>query len=251
MPRYLGQVVAIEADTRKAVQRELTDAHRALGKPVLIEGLERTYRKRYDEDADLPSEGVLVQSTVREMIDATRVSLARMFDTTAARDYTNAGVLMAAGAPVADVIVNGQTLIPDAPVPYLLWLEKQLDDLMTFARKLPVHDPSTTWGDPDPRGVWRSAPVETTRTTPEPRSVVVVPPTGPHPAVTRDYTENVVRGWWTVVRLTGAIPSAERAELIRRVETVQRAVKIAREEANRAVATEPEIGARVMSYLFD
>lgn len=249
--KYLGQVVAIEADVRKATLRELTDAHRALGKPVLIEGLEQTYQKRFEEGADLPPEGNQVQYTVKEMIDATRASLIRMFDATAARDYTNAGVGIGDGAPVADVVVEDIVLVENAPVPYLLWLEKQLDDLMTFARKLPTHDPSTTWELEDPRGVYRSAPVRTSRTTPEPRSIVVVPPTGPHPAVTRDYVENVVQGYWTKVRKTGAIPVEERARLVRRIETVQRAVKMAREKANRADAVEPRVGERVMSYLFD
>lgn len=245
MPRYLGQVVAIEADVRKATQRELTDAHHALQRTGMIEGLERRYEKRFDEDADLPSEGTRVQATVKEMIDATRSSLAKMFDATAARDYTNAGP-----EAKADVIVDGQTLIEGAPVPYLLWLDRQLTDLMTFARKLPTHDPSTEWALEDPRGVYRSAPVVTARQVQEPRANVIVPAQGQHPAQVMQYAENVVKGWWTQTRLTGAIPISDRAELVQRIEKLQRAVHLAREEANRVEAIEPRSGATVMAYLF-
>lgn len=248
MPRYLGQAVAIEADTRKSVMRELTDAHHALAKPAMIEGLERTYRKRFDEDADLPSEGTRVQATVREMVDATRTSLARLFDVTAARDFTN-GPSGPADA-VADVMVGDTVLVAGAPVPYLLWLEKQLDGLLTFARKLPTHDPSTTWELEDPRGVYRSAPIVNARQVQVPKANVIVPPTDHHPAQVATYTENVVTGWWTQTRLTGAIPIAERAALVQRVESLQRAVKLAREQANRAEAIQPHIGDRIMQYLF-
>jgi len=247
-PHYLGQAVAIEASTRKSTLRELTDAHHALQKPAMIEGLERTYRKRFDDDADLPSEGTRVQVTVHEMIAATRASLARLFDVTAARDYTN-GPNGPTDA-VADVVVDGVALIGAAPVPYLLWLEKQLESLLTFARKLPTHDPSTEWEEEDPRGVYRSTPIVTARQVQEPKIIVAVQATKEHPAQVAHTTENVVKGWWTQTRLTGAIPIAERAALVRRVEALQRAVHVAREQANRAEAIEPRIGDTVMQYLF-
>ena len=45
----------------------------------------------------------------------------------------------------ADIKVNGQTILPNVPVTYLLFLEKQVVDLETFVTKLPSLDPSEVW----------------------------------------------------------------------------------------------------------
>lgn len=243
--RYQGQAVAIEADLRKSAQRDLTVAHHALQAKTMLEGQDRVYTKRFDEDAELASETQRVQVTVKEMIEATTDILARLFDATAAKDYTNAS-----GRAVADVVIGDRVLVEKAPVPYLLFLEKQLTDLTTFVRKLPTHDPATTWELDDPRGVYRSAPVQTTRSVQEPRVNVVVQATERHPAQVASYTENVVKGWWTTTRTTGAISVAERAELIGRIETLMRAVHVAREAANRVEADQPRVGDAILAYLF-
>lgn len=248
MPKYLGQVVAIQKDVLKSTTRQLTDAHHALQKPAMLEGLSREYQPRFEDGEQLPAEHQRVQATVKEMIDATRDALVRMFDATAARDYTNGP-----GGPTeaaADVKVDGEVLIAKAPVPYLLWLEKQLTDLETFARKLPTHDPATDWTLESPRGVWKATPVQTSRTVQVPRANVIVPPTAQHPAQVQSYAENVVTGIWTLVKKTGAIPIAEQAALVDRIQKLQRAVHVAREEANRAEAIEPQVGARVLEFIF-
>lgn len=248
MPKYLGQVVAIQKDVLKSTTRQLTDAHHALQKPAMLEGLSREYQPRFEDGEQLPAEHQRVQATVKEMVDATRDALVRMFDATAARDYTNGP-----GGPteaLADVKVDGEVLVAKAPVPYLLYLEKQLTDLETFARKLPTHDPATDWTLESPRGVWKAAPVQTSRTVQVPRANVIVPATPQHPAQVQTYAENVVTGIWTLVKKTGSIPIAEQAALVGRIQKLQRAVHIAREEANRAEALEPQVGARVLEYIF-
>lgn len=247
MPKYLGQVVAIEKDVRQSTARQLTNAHHALQKPAMLEGISREYQPRIDpEDGgeQLPPEHQRVQATVAEMIAGTREALSRLFDVTAARDFTNAS-----GDAVADVQVGDTVLIVAAPVPYLLWLEKQLTDLETFARKLPTHDPATDWTLEEPRGVYRATPVQTARSTQVPRANVIVPATERHPAQVQQYAENVMVGTWTTTKKTGAIPVAEQAALVQRIQALQRAVHLAREEANRVEAIEPAIGARVLQYL--
>lgn len=248
MPKYLGQAVAIQKDVLKSTTRQLTDAHHALQKPAMLEGLSRDYQPRFEDGEQLPPEHQRVQATVKEMIDATRDALARIFDATAARDYTNGPGGPAAA--LADVKVDGEVLIPKAPVPYLLWLEKQLTDLETFARKLPTHDPATEWTLEDPRGVWKAAPVQTARSVQVPQARVIVPATPQHPAQVQGYTENVVAGTWTLTKKTGAVPVAEQAVLLDRIQKLQRAVHVAREEANRAEAIKPQVGVRVLEFLF-
>lgn len=251
--RYLNQVVAIEKDVRQATQRKITDAHHALQRPGMLEGIQKTYRPRDDEGVQLPPEIGRVQATVQEMIEATREALIDLFDITAARDFTNGPMVEVDGGvyvAVADVVVGEEVLVENAPVAYLLWLERQLDDLHTFVGKLPTHDPSTTWSLVDPRGVYESAPVETTRTEQQLRAVELSPATKEHKAQVQPYQENVVVGFWTTVKLTGAIPLAERAALIQRINRLRQAVHAARETANRVEALDPRPGQRLISFIF-
>lgn len=245
MPKYLGQIVAIEKDVRRTTAQQIVAAQHPLQAPAMLEGISREYQPRDDDGEQLPSEGVRVQATVKEMIDATRDALVRLFDVSAARDYTNAS-----SEAVADVRVDGETLIEAAPVPYLLWLEKQLSELEAFVRRLPTHDPSTEWTLENPRGVYKSAPVQTARQVQQPRSRVVVPATDHHPAQVQAWQENVMVGTWTTVKHTGAIPVADQAKIVARIHALQRAVHLARAEANRVEAQEPQVGARVLEYIF-
>lgn len=63
----------------------------------------------------------------------------------------------------ADVVVDGTVLLPQVPVPYLLFLEKQLTDLHTFVRKLPVLDASEAWTLDPSTDSWKTDPVRAIR----------------------------------------------------------------------------------------
>jgi hypothetical protein len=245
-PRYLGQVVAIEADVRKSTMRELTDAYHALDKPALLEGLQGDYEPHAEEGERLPSESQRVQATVNEMLAATKTSLTKLFDVTAARDFTNAS-----GAAKADVVVGDQVLIPGAPVPYLLWLDRKLDELQAFALRIPTLPPSTTWSLAEDRGVYRSAEVKTVRQVQQPKVVTLAAATDKHPAQVQLFPEQVGVGTWTRVKFSGAVPVDQRARILQRIAILRAAVHAAREQANRVQAEEPQVGARVLSYLFD
>lgn len=246
MAKYLGQIVAIEADVRKASARKLTDAYHALDKPALLEGLAGHYEPAVDNGEQLPSEGTRVQATVEEMIEATRETLANLFDVTAARDFTNSS-----GTAKADIVVGEQTIVEDAPVPYILWLDRQLDDLQAFVTRIPTHSPSTLWDLAEARGVYASTPVKTARQVQQHKVITLAPATDKHQAQAQVVAEQVTAGTWTRIKYSGAVPVARRETLLRRIATLRASVHAAREQANRVEAIEPTVGARVLSYLFD
>jgi hypothetical protein len=244
--KYLGQVIAIEADIRKSTMRELTDAYHALDKPALLEGLQGDYEPLVEEGERLPSESQRVQATVNEMLSATKTSLAKLFDITAARDFTNAF-----GNAKADVVVGDQVLVKDAPVPYLLWLDRKLDELQAFALRIPTLPPSTTWTLAEERGVYKSAEVKTLRQVQQPKVVTLAAATDKHPAQVQLFPEQVGVGTWTRVKYSGAVPVDQRARILQRIATLREAVHTARGQANRTEAVEPQIGAALLSYLFN
>ena len=133
---------------------------------------------------------------------------------------------------------------------YLLFLEKQLTDLHTFVHKLPVLDPSEAWRFDASQDCWASEPAETSKTKKVPRNHVKAEATEKHPAQVEVYHEDIVVGYWKTVKFSGALPAARVRELLERVERLQKAVKMAREEANGAVVENTKSGDKVFGYLF-
>ena len=63
------------------------------------------------------------------------------------------------------------------------------------------------------------------------------------------YYEDVQVGTWSTVRFSGAMPAARQRELLARVNALQDAVKIAREEANGLDVTDRHVGGALFDYL--
>ena len=239
----LNQIIAVEKGIKTRSHQELTEAHHALQKPALLSGIARSYRPKDEEGEQLPPEATRVQAKAEEVIRKTSEILVALFDVTATKDYTNCKAR-------ADVVVDGKTLIAAVPVTYLLFLEKQLVDLHTFVKKLPVLDASESWVFDPSAYCWATEPVQTSKTKKIPRNHVKSEATEKHPAQVEVYHEDVVVGQWKTVKFSGALPAKRVNELLERVEKLQHAVKFAREEANNQEADEQKIGRSVLSYLF-
>lgn len=245
--KRLGAAIAREAQIRKGVMRKLTDAYHGLAHPDLLTGIVGTYKPRADEGEPLPPEGKRVQATVEEMIAKTRDYLVPMIDATAARDYTNAS-----GTANADVVVPGAgVLISKAPVPYLLWLDKHLDELLAFANRMPTLPADSVWDvDEVHRGTYVSNPVVTARQVPLPTVITLSPATEKHPANAQVQIVPTTVGDWTRRKYSGSIPVERKEAIIHRLNQLKEAVAVARAEANGVEAIEPAIGKGLMDYIF-
>ncbi|MFD3163421.1 hypothetical protein [Herpetosiphon sp. NSE202] len=239
----LNQIIAVEKGVKSRSFSELTEAHQALQKQALLAGISRTYRPKDEEGEQLPPESTKVQMRAEEIIRQTSTILTRLFDVTATKDWTNC-------VAKANVVVDGQTLLSDVPVAYLLFLEKQLVDLQTFVRKLPTLDAAESWNLDQSTDTWATEPVQTVRTKKIPRNHVKAEATEKHPAQVEVYYEDVIVGYWRTIKFSGALPARRVNELLERISKLQQAVKFAREEANNTEAVEQKVGERFLSYLF-
>src|SRR5579859_5217711 len=239
----LNQVIAIEKGVKSRSLQDLTEAHHLLQKPAILSGISRIYRPKDEEGEQLPPESTKVQVRAEEIIQQTTTALTKLFDVVATKDWANCKAK-------ADVVVDGKTLLRDVPATYLLFLEKQLVDLQTFIKKLPVLDASETWTFDASADCWATEPVQTAKTKKIPRNHVKAEATEKHPAQVDVYMEDVVVGTWKTVKFSGALPASRIKDLLDRVEKLQQAVKFAREEANSIEAPDRRIGDAVFGYLF-
>jgi hypothetical protein len=242
MPK-LNQIIAIEKSIKSKSLAELSEAHQSLQKPSLLAGISRTYRPRDEEGEQLPAEATKVQFKAEEAIRKSVEVLGKLFDVTAVKDWANTRAR-------ADVVVDGKVLLAQAPATYLIFLEKQLVDLQTFVKKLPVLDASETWVFDPSADCWATEPVQTTRTKKIPRNHVKAEATEKHPAQVDVYYEDVTVGYWKTTKFSGALPAARVNQLLERVEKLQQAVKFAREEANGIEVEEQKPSQKVLGYLF-
>lgn len=239
----LNQIIAVSKGVKSDTMRAFTDAHRDVQKQPLLSGISRTYQPKDDEGEKLPSESTRVQLTAKGVIADVKTSIARLFDVVATLDTANAHAK-------ADVVVDGKILVKDAPVTYLLFLEKQLVDLHTFVAKLPTLDPSENWTFSESAGHYATDVAQTTRSKKVPRNHVKAEATDHHPAQVEVYTEDVIVGTWSTIKFSGALPATEVREIQARVTRLQEAVKMARETANGTEVADVKVGDAVLGYLF-
>lgn len=243
MAKKLNQIIAVEKNVKSRALQQLTEAHHSLQKTALLAGIARTYRPKDEEGEQFPPEATKVQIKGEEVIRQTTETLAKLFDVVATKDWANCQTK-------ATVVVDGQTLLSDVPATYLLFLEKQLVDLHTFIKKLPILDASETWGFDESADCWATEPVLTTKTKKVPRNHVKAEATEHHPAQVEVYYEDVVVGHWRTIKFSGSLPAKRVNELLARVEKLQEAVKFAREEANNMEVEDVKTGEAILNYLF-
>jgi hypothetical protein len=184
-----------------------------------------------------------VQLKVRDAICGVVGALTELFDVVATQDQANC-------VARANVVVENQTLLKDVPVTTLLFLEKQLVDLHTFVEKLPTLDPGEAWEYSPDVDHYASEPYQTSKTKKVLKNHVKADATKEHPAQVETYTEDVIVGYWTTIKFSGAIPARERNEMLERVRKLQEAVKCAREEANGRDVELKKLGGPVLQYVF-
>ncbi len=239
----LHQILAIDKTLRGDTEKAVTLLHRQVQKEPSLSGFSKTYRKINDEDPDLPGSSELVQVRASKVLEEAAARLARLFDVTAARDYTNCKAR-------ADIVVGGHTLLENVPATYLLYLQKALINVETLVRKLPVLDPAEDWQYDPATDTYRTPASTTTRGKKIPRNHVKAKATDKHAEQVEVYFEDTIVGYWDTVKYSGALPAQRVNELLDRVIALSEAVKFARETANTAEIDDPKPGKVIFDWLF-
>lgn len=242
MPK-LNQIVAIEKGMKSTTESEITEAYHIAQKPETFNGLVRIYEPKDEMGEPLPPEQQNIIISAPDLTKLFSASLVKLFDITATKVYGNTKAS-------ADVIVDGETLLENVPVEYLLFMEKRLQDVFTYINKLPILDPAVDWHWDEAKGCFASDPTTTHRTKKVLRNHVKAEATDKHPAQVDTYTEDETVGYWKLTRFSGALPAPLRDQWKEKVRKLQAAVKFAREEANSLAVENVSTGDAVFTYLF-
>jgi hypothetical protein len=239
----LNQLLAIEKGVKQTAYTDLTASHHRLQQTDPLTGIARTYQPLDDDGETQPPENKHVQLKTEESLGEVAQILTRLFDVTATKDWANCNAK-------SDVKIGDKVLLTGVPATYLLFLEKQLADLHTLVKKLPVLDPGERWTFDNTTGVHKSESLRTNRSKKVLRNHLRAEATKEHPAQVDSYTEDVKVGEWTTTKFSGALPATQRDAYLERVIELQNAVKFAREAANMTDVVDQHIGKKVFDYLF-
>lgn len=242
----LNQLVAVEKGEKAAVNKETAPLFHAAKNADLFAGFTKTYEPLEEGGAQYPEDNKNLIYTVQALLDAFAKPSARLLDVTAGKENTNRKA-------VADVKVDGEVIIKDAPVTFLLQFEKYLQqEVRGLLVSLPVLDPAQTWS-PDSSGeagVSVTEPIKRHKNKKVNKVIQLAPADQYHPAQVQLVAEDTLEGYWTEKRQSGAISAQRKLELVERVDKLINAVKFAREEANSVTVDDLKVGSKVFGYLF-
>lgn len=245
----LNQIIAVEKGVRGRGVERLTGVYKTLQRQDAFTGHQRRYVPMNDDVATpqgemLPPDTRNIQEDVHLLLQQVAEASSEIIDVTWQRDLTNC-------VAKADVVVDGNVLIKGAPVPFLLSLEKYLNDIHSEVKKIPTLDASEKWTFDLQQGCWVSEVTETTRTKKVTNVLVLHPATKEHPAQVKEVSDDVRVGTWRTTKQAKSVPATVKAAYLSRVETLQKAVKFAREEANQTNVVEDKgPGKALFEYLF-
>jgi hypothetical protein len=239
----LNQIVAAEKGQSTRINASITKTYHELQKSQLFSGFTKVYQPKDEDGERFPNERVIVQGNVETSLDAIVEQLSKLIDVTLTKDVANTHA-------VGRVIVDGDILL-SAPVPFLLFMQKQLIDFRTVLGKLPVLDPAEVWNFDHASNLYRTEPAKSTKTRKVPEVIVKYPATDKHPAQVDMYMKDEVIGHWETTKLSGAITVKRRDDLLNRVNVLLDAVKYAVEEANQHEVTQLTFGQALFDHLLE
>lgn len=243
MSKKLNQVLAIEKSLKGRAETVFATYQHASQREELLDGFAKTFQAVKDGDATRPNESRKVQHTAKEIFGALTKVLAELFTTTASKDTANCTAR-------ADVRVGGKVLLANVPSTNLLFLDKKLTELYAFVSKFAELKSDTNWAFDPNTGYYRSEEIKSQVTAKEQKPLVLYAATPQHPAQTQLITQDVIIGYWTTTKQSGALPHPVKIEILEKIQALQYAVKEALEEANTVEAPDNDYGATIMAHLF-
>lgn len=148
----------------------------------------------------------------------------------------------------------GTLMLAPMPVDELLGLENRLQKIRELFVLMPTVDAAVAWRPDNQAGKHiyvAEHPEVTTKTEKVPTPIVLAEATDKHPAQVNLVTKDVVVGKNTIVRRTGAATALQKAEAIKRVDSLMAEVKRARMRANETPIERVAVGGAITEWLLE
>lgn len=152
------------------------------------------------------------------------------------------------------VMWKGEVLLKEMPVDELLGLEARLTKLRQLYAEIPTLDATKNWKlapNINPH-VWEWVfPEETTKTEKKQIPHIVVQATKEHPAQVQVSVKDEVVGKYTLIKRSGSATALQKAEALKRIDTLLVEIKQARMRANETVVEQGKVSSILLPLLLE
>jgi hypothetical protein len=239
----LNQLIAVMQSVKQNAAKAQTEIFHVLQKAALFSGLSRTYTSLEEGGYVYPPEYQKLTYKVEELLQQFSDSSTELFNLALTQDVANT-------TAVASLVVDGIEIQHAVPVSYLLFLEKQLQNIKAFVTVLPVLAVDKDWTYSEARGFYVTEPKQTVKTKKITDFVVAYEATPQHPAQIKEVTKDIIEGTWALTEFSGALPKDRVTKILKRIDNLSKAVIQAREAANKETVEPQVIADKLFGYLF-
>lgn len=142
----------------------------------------------------------------------------------------------------ADLMFNGQVLLPGLPVDQLLGLEDRLGKIRTLIMAVPTIDAAIAWTFKAEEGCWVAPPTDTSKTEKTFAFIEMSPATKEHKAQIKELPKDEVVGTFTRIKRSGAATAVQKSNAILVIDELLAETKKARMRANTTEVVAGNIG---------
>lgn len=255
MSGKLYEILAVEGDAQgrsKAVMLETKQVFS--NKEHLFKGKRRSlslFEKdptRETEIAALEAKDFVftrVESTIPDSMNYLGCILGDYWDVMYQKEATNQ-------LAKADLIIDGEVLLKNVPVTFLLCMESRLKDLRPILDAIPTLAPGIKW-DLDENytlaHVYRTPEMSDVKTKEDTDYRRVFEPTDKQPGQFVAVKTQFNIGKYSTIEWSGLISPAEKARLLEKLDKTLKAVKVARQRANSVDAVTEKVGDKLIGAL--
>jgi len=208
----------------------------------------KTYKPFDADDRDLvPPVSKEIVDTVPSKLTYTFGKVADEYDFLLQKESTNR-------VAAADLAIDGKILLTDAPVNFLLTLERRLEKIRNVILAAPTLPNGPKWIPDEQRGPGfykLESPEISYRTKQETIWPIVVSATKEHPAQTKEAKTTTTIGEYTEFKFDGRMTSHDKSVYLERVDTLIREVKKTIRRANQAEVVDRKVGKAVFDYVLN
>ena len=254
MAGKLFEVLAVEGDSQGRAAKLVTETKTVFSnKENLFKGHIRTL-KLFNRNTENITEiealelkdttQVKVESTVPESLNYMACVLGDYWDVMYQKEATNQ-------VAKSDIVLDGQVLLKDVPVTFLLCMENRMKDIRPVLEAIPTLSPGVDWKLDSAYGnyIYKAPVTNDVKTKEDIDYRIVVQPTDKHPAQVVQTKQQFNIGQYARTEWSGLISSAEKAVLLDRFDKLARAIKEARQRANDVEAVTTKVADKMLTAL--
>lgn len=240
---------AVKLDGKKSkLKEELSSIVGLLSKPALFVGESKIYEPHANADdrsQQMPPEFKKVQERALDVLKNVKKETSDLIDLVFTQDSGNTQAK-------ADIVVDGVVIKQDVPVTTLMFLLKQMQELLNIVKHVPTPDPSIDWVYDENAGLLTSKTDQVTlRTQKVPEVLKKFEPVGQHPGQADIIHVDKPIGEYHKKLFSGALPASQKIQMIERINKLIEALKTARETANLLDIKEQKIADDLFNYVFN